>query len=386
MYKRIANLSKSNSFFLFGPRGTGKSTLIRSTIPKEIRYDIDLLDASNARRFLQNPSLLIEVIKALPKEIAWVFIDEVQKIPELLDLVHTVIESSAIKFALTGSSARKLKRGGANLLAGRAFVYYLYPLTSIEIGSDLDLKKILFWGTLPKILSFTDDEDKALFLEAYVHTYLKEEILEEQLVRKLEPFNKFLQVAAQSNGQIINYSNIAQDIGSNYNSVKTYFEILEDTLLGFCLPAYSTSIRKRQGIKPKFYFFDTGVKRALDNSLRTTLPMESADFGSLFESFIISEFIRLNSYLKRSFAFSFLRVDEKMEIDLIIDTPDRKKILVEIKSSEVIQERHLENLSHFAKDFPGASMYCLSQDQVTREFKGITVVHWREGLRRIFNI
>ena len=276
-----------------------------------------------------------------------------------------------------------MKRGGANLLAGRAFVYYLYPLSYLELEDQFNLQEGLFWGGLPKLLTLTTDDDKATFLETYVHTYLKEEILEEQLIRKLEPFNQFLQVIAQSNGDVINYSNIADDINSNYNSVKTYFEILEDTLIGFKLPAYNRSIRKRQSLKSKFYLFDTGVKRTLDNSIRSTLPVHGKDYGRLFESFIICEFFKLNSYLRRSFRFSFLRVDEKLEVDLIIETPDRETILVEIKSSTEINDRHLSNLKHFSRDFPGSKLFCLSLDPTARVVEGVNVVHWEEGIRSI---
>jgi predicted AAA+ superfamily ATPase len=228
------------------------------------------------------------------------------------------------------------------------------------------------------------NEDKAIFLETYVHSYLREEILEEQLIRKVEPFNAFLEVVAQTNGDIINYSSIADDIGANYNSTKTYFEILEDTLIGFKLPAYARSIRKRQGQKPKFYLFDTGVKRALDNTLRSTLPISGKDFGRLFESFIVNECFKLNSYLKRSFKFSFLRVDEALEIDLIIETPNRKAILVEIKASDNVNDRHIANILHFSKDFPDCEMYCLSRDPTARTVNGVQLMFWKDGLRKIF--
>jgi len=384
MFHRNLNISKSNSFILLGPRGTGKSTYIRELLPT--CFEVDLLDASTARLLLNNPSRLLEMVDELPERTEWVFIDEVQKIPELLDLVHLLIERKKLKFALSGSSARKLKRGGANLLAGRAFVHYLFPLTSIELGTSFSLEHALHWGTLPKLTSLTSDSDKIRFLDSYVHTYLKEEILEEQLIRKLEPFNRFLEVAAQCNGDVINYSRVANDIDSDPNTVRSYYEILEDTLIGLRLPAFHRSLRKRQGGKPKFYLFDLGVKRSLDNSLRSTLPIGGNDFGKLFESFIINEFFRLNSYYDCGYKFSYLRVDENQEIDLIIDTPNKETILVEIKSVSDIKERHLSSLLHFGDDFKDSKKFCLSTDPNPRQSEGVHILPWQEGIRRIFRI
>lgn len=382
MFKRTLNISKSNSFILFGPRGTGKSTYIRELLPS--CFEIDLLEPSVARQLLSKPSRLQEIVAELPRSIKWIFIDEIQKIPELLDLVHSLIEKTHLSFALSGSSARKLKRGGANLLAGRAFVYHLFPLTHIEMGEQFNLEDALHWGTLPKISSFSSISDRVKFLDAYVHTYLREEILEEQLIRKLDPFNHFLEVAVQYNGDVINYSKVAEDINSDPNTVRSYYEILEDTLIGFRLSSFHRSIRKRQGAKPKFYLFDLGVKRSLDNSLRSTLPMEGNDFGKLFESFIINEFIRLNSYYDRGYKFSYLRVDDNLEIDLIIETPDKEIILVEIKSVADVKERHLTNLKHFADDFKGSKKFCLSRDPTPRQSEEIHILPWRDGIARIF--
>jgi uncharacterized protein len=359
---------------------------IDNLIPNDKRYDIDLLDAGNARRFLSDPSRLRTIAGELPDSVEWIFIDEVQKIPEMLDVVHSLIEKTKLKFALTGSSARKLKRGGANLLAGRAFVYFLHPLTFAELADRFSLEHTLLWGSLPGLFKLPGENEKAKFLETYVHTYLKEEILEEQLVRKVEPFNHFLQVAAQASGEVINYSNIAESARSNYNSVKTFFDILEDTLIGFRLPQYHRSIRKRQGAKPKFYLFDNGVKRALDNSLRSTLPPWGNEYGRLFEGYIIGEFFRLNNYLERSYSLSFLRIDEKMEIDLVIETPNRETFLVEIKSANEINNRHLTNLRHFAADFPGSTLYCLSMDPTARYVDGIHILPWQEGISRIMKL
>ena len=306
MIYRLLNLLKTNSFFLFGARGTGKTRLVNDLIPAKDSIYIDLLDPAQYEQFLVDPSRLSRLIEARGKNIEWIVIDEVQKVLPLLDIAHASIEKYGLKFALTGSSARKLKRGGANLLAGRAFTYHLYPFTSEELGLGFDLERCLAWGTLPKPYTADTNEERELFLRSYVHTYLKEEIQVEQIVRRLDPFRKFLSVAAQMNGALLNFSNIARDIGSTTPTVQSYFQILEDTLLGFYLEPYHLSIRKRQKEAPKFYFFDTGVQRALAEVLTLPLVESSYGYGKTFEHFIILELHRRSSYLRNDFKFSFL--------------------------------------------------------------------------------
>ena len=259
MINRLARLSRSNSFFILGPRGVGKSTLIKNyyNLQKESILYIDLLDPSVEDQYRLNPNVLKQQASARSR-LKWVVIDEVQKLPRLLDVVHELIENTSIKFILSGSSARKLKRGGSNLLAGRAFMFYLYPFTSFELKEKFNLKKSLQWGMLPQVLKFKSNQDRKEYLKSYTLTYLREEIQMEQIVRKLTPFRKFLEVAAQMNGQIINFSKIGSDIGVDTTTVQNYYSILEDTLIGFHLQAYHTSIRKSQRLSPKFYLFDTG--------------------------------------------------------------------------------------------------------------------------------
>jgi predicted AAA+ superfamily ATPase len=255
----------SNSFFLFGARGVGKTSLIRESLESARVWTIDLLDNEQEDHYSRHPDQLYNQIAARCHEIDWVFIDEIQKVPSLLNVVHRALESSEFKspkFALTGSSARKLKRGSANLLAGRAFTYNLFPLTHVELGQSFDLDDALNWGTLPKIYSCASAQEKSEFLRAYGLTYLKEEIWNEHLIDDLEPFRTFLEVVAQTNGTIVNYAKLARDVGIDEKTVKRYFEILEETLIGFHLSAFSRSIRKRQSRSPKFYLFDTGVTRA----------------------------------------------------------------------------------------------------------------------------
>lgn len=383
MIYRLLNLLKTNSFFLFGARGTGKTRLVNDLIPAKDSIYIDLLDPAQYEQFLVDPSRLSRLIEARGKNIEWIVIDEVQKVLPLLDIAHASIEKYGLKFALTGSSARKLKRGGANLLAGRAFTYHLYPFTSEELGLGFDLERCLAWGTLPKPYTADTNEERELFLRSYVHTYLKEEIQVEQIVRRLDPFRKFLSVAAQMNGALLNFSNIARDIGSTTPTVQSYFQILEDTLLGFYLEPYHLSIRKRQKEAPKFYFFDTGVQRALAEVLTLPLVESSYGYGKTFEHFIILELHRRSSYLRNDFKFSFLVTKDDAEIDLIVERPGRKTILIEIKSTTTVREDHVSALRKFLPDFKNSEGICLSRDRTVQKFGDVTCLPWDVGILKI---
>ncbi len=384
MFKRIFSPPKNQSFFLFGPRGTGKSTLLREHFGKDGQaLYIDLLDPEQEDAFLRNPKELERRLDVLSPEVRWIILDEVQKAPRLLDSVHRAIETRPLCFALTGSSARKLKRGGANLLAGRAFVYNLYALTHFEIGASFDLEVALHFGTLPKVIGMQTHEEKSEFLRAYALTYVKEEIVAEQLVRKLQPFRNFLEVAAQCNGQILNFSRIAKEVGADVKTVQNYFEILEDTLVGFLLPPFHESIRKRQLQNPKFYFFDTGVKRALDRTLTQSFGPGSYAYGNAFEHFIILEIQRLNTYYRKDWRLSYLRTRDDAEIDLIIERPGLPRALIEIKSKDRVTEGDTAHLNRFAPDIQKAEAYCLSRDPVKKRIGATICLPWEEGLREL---
>jgi uncharacterized protein len=384
MFHRIVNLSKSNSFFLFGARGTGKSTLLREQFGPFSSLStiyIDLLRFSERSTFEADPDIL--EARILP-ETKLVVLDEIQRVPALLDTVHRLIESlSAVKFAMTGSSARKLKAGGANMLAGRAFAYELFPLTHLELGSQFNLLEALRWGTLPKLYQFSTDEDKKLFLEAYAQTYLKEEVWDEHLVKKLNPFRRFLEVAAQSNGTVINYSKISKDVQVDTKTVQSYFQILEDTLLSYMLEPYHSSPRKRLRQNPKFYLFDIGVTRALTQDFAMGINYGSLGFGYRFEHFIITEAYRLNSSLKRGLRFSYIRNKDDREIDLVIERPGQPLTLVEIKSTTSLDESHLSSLTYFQKHFPTANYYCLSLDPNPKVFGKIRALPWQLGFKEL---
>ncbi len=311
-------------------------------------------------------------------------IDEIQKAPKLLDVVHRKIEESSLIFILTSSSARKLKRGAANLLAGRAFVFHLYPLLANELSDRFDLNRALLFGTLPAVWNFTEDLDRRRFLKSYSNTYLKEEVWGEQLVRDIEPFRRFLQVAAQQHGQIINYSKISRDVGVDDSTVKSYFSILEDTLVGFYLPAYSGSERKQLKSAPKFYLFDNGVRRALSGLVNYELTPGSSEYGVAFEQLVICEIMRRISYLEFDLHFSYLATEGGSEIDLVITKGKRTLALVEIKSARRISiPDDLKHLRGFKDDFKKALHLCLYNGDIALEEDGIQVLPWLQGVERI---
>ena len=243
-----------------GPRGTGKSTLLKSWFPEALWFD--LLDQGELYRLLRSPGAFAQAVEAQPKD-RWIVIDEIQKAPALLDEVHRLIEKDGRRFALSGSSARKLRRGAANLLAGRAFVHHLYPLTHFELSKNASLNDYLEYGGLPKIALESTSSIKIERLRAYVGTYLAEEIKAEAISRSVERFSRFLRVAALANGQVTNLSNIARDAAMSRSTVTTHFSILEDTLIGAFLPAWQPRLKVKETGHPKFYFFDTGVFREL---------------------------------------------------------------------------------------------------------------------------
>ena len=384
MIQRMPSLSQNNSFFLFGARGTGKSTLIESRYLSQDTLWIDLLLYEEEEKFSQNPDELLLILDQ--KNYKKVVIDEIQKVPKVLDIVQKCMRKKPhIQFILTGSSARKLKRGSGNLLAGRAFPYYLFPFSLFELSINTRIHDILEFGSLPEVLNKKTKQDKIDFLKGYTQTYLKEEIISEQIIRKLNPFKNFLRIAGQQNGKIVNYSHIAKDIRADDKTVKNYFSILEDTLLGFLLPAYHRSFRKQQALSPKFYFFDTGVKRALDKQINIPLMSRTHDYGNAFEHRMILECFYLNEYLRTDFNFYHLRTKEGQEIDLIIERPGKPDVLVEIKSTNSVQERHIKTLSRFKKDWmDNCQVQVWSQEKTNKKIQGVECLFWREALKSLF--
>jgi uncharacterized protein len=320
------------SFFLFGPRGVGKSTWLHQQFAKATWFD--LLDPALEMLLAARPESLTERVGHLPAK-SWVCIDEVQKLPALLDQVHSLMERKRLRFALTGSSARKLRRGGANLLAGRANVLAMRPFSVQEIG-EIPIARHLEVGLLPMVVN--EPKHARAILGAYVHTYLKEEIRAEGLVRKVEPFVRFLRVAGMVNGQVLNLSNIARDAAVPRNSVETYFSILQDTLVGTLLPAYQPSARVREVGHPKFYWFDAGVARAAAGLLDD--PMDSLWTGSALETWILHEINVYNEISERHRHVAHYRTGAGVEVDFVIETKKKtlsgksEAVLIEAKSGK----------------------------------------------------
>ncbi len=384
MFPRLRKFIHKHSFFLFGPRGVGKSTLLAERFNHKQCVWFDLLDTKTEEQFFHNPNQLYSIVHALDKDVVYVIIDEIQKVPKLLDEVHRLIEEKNKIFILTGSSSRKLKRGGANLLAGRAFVYHLFSLSCFELGGQFNLDQALHWGTLPKIFSLQSNSEKEEFLRSYANTYLKEEIINEQLVRKLPSFRRFLEVAAQCNGKVINYANIADDVGVDDKTIKEYFTILEDTLVGFFLEPFHNSFRKRLVEKPKFYFFDTGIVRALSRSLSVPLLPKTSAYGSAFEHYILLEFMRLSSYFQPEYRFSFILTASGVEVDLVVERPGKPLLCVEIKSSDTIDVKDIRSFATLTKDIPNCEAIVLSQDRFMKRFDHVVCYPWQQALAEIF--
>jgi len=372
MYKRILDLRKllkKKSFFLFGPRGTGKTTLIQHTLSAVTV--IDLLEIRTYREYLKNPSIISEQ-KLKPV----VVIDEVQKLPEILDEVHRLIEARKLTFLLTGSSARKLKRGGANLLAGRAWWAELFPLTSKEIP-DFDLMTYLNRGGLPFIYPSHDYVEE---LRAYTALYLKEEIQNEALTRKVAQFSEFLDLMALSNGEEISYQSVAGDCGVSANSIKNYIQVLEDTLVAFPLKAF-TKTRKRKAVsRSKLYFFDVGVTNSLAN--RGEIMVESELFGKAFEHFILLEIRAFLSYTRKSDKMYYWRSTSQFEVDLVLDN----LWAVEIKSATSIRDKHLKGIRALKEEGIIQNFAVVSCDPYERKTQDdITIFPWKIFLEKLWN-
>ena len=384
MIPRLQNLNTSQSCFLFGARGTGKSTLLNKLFPIQNTLWIDLLNYKQESALSKNPDRLSFLIAR--GNFKRVIIDEIQKIPKLLDIVHKETEKrKKIQFIMTGSSARKLKRGQANLLAGRAIAYYLYPFSCFELENKFRLLPYLQLGGLPRLLDLPSHKEKALFLESYVQNYLKEEILQEQIIRQIQPFKNFLEVSAQINGQIINFSKCAREVGVDHKTIQNYFSVLEDTLTGFFLPAYHRSVRKQQQKSPKFFLFDTGVQRALAGHLTLPLKPNTYAFGRAFEHFIIMECHKLNHYFGKRYRFSYLKTKEGQEMDLIIQRPGQKDILVEIKSAKEVREEHIKTLKRLSHDWLSpAELQLWSLDFEEQRIQNIHCLYWKKALKRLF--
>ena len=379
-------LEKGRSTFLFGARGTGKTSLLDDSLrewPSLLR--IDLLRGEAFQRYASRPDLLGAELGSQLKQsvhpLTLVAIDEVQKLPSLLDEVHSLIEryKGRVAFVLTGSSARKLKRGGANLLAGRALTRHLHPLSSMEL--DLDLARALRYGTLPAIYLDTQAYEITT-LEAYVSTYLREEIQAEALVRQVDRFARFLELAAQLNGEPINFTKLGRQCSVTTKTAQEYFSILVDTLVCMRLDGWAHSLKRQLLQAPKFYFFDCGVVGALTGELRSEVKPSSFRFGRLFETLLIHEMQRRSDYLDLGLRFNYWRDKDGHEVDVIVSRTSAQPLMaIEIKSSSQPSAEDLTSMALFTAEYPGVPLYCLCTTPRAFMLGTITVLPWLEGLQ-----
>jgi len=365
--------SQNNAFFLWGARKAGKTTYLKNCF-KDALY-IDLLKTNVAQKYELKPDLLREEIVAMKP--ALVIVDEIQKIPQLLDEIHWCIENTFSKFILCGSSARKLIRMKANLLGGRAWRYEMFPLTTAEIGVDFDLLRAMNHGLIPQHY-YSNFPDR--FLESYVLDYLSHEIKAEAIVRNVPAFHRFLEVAAISNSEIINFSSIARDCGVSSVTVKDYFQILQDTLLGFMLHPFTKKVKRTPLESSKFYFFDMGITRALRRML--VIQEGSVEFGHFFEHFILMEIRAFLSYHHCYKNIYFWRTNCGKEVDLVIGEAEWA---IEIKTSRQKSMKDFKGLLSFGEEFPGAKLIAITFDDTKRIIDNkIEVFPWREFLGQLW--
>jgi predicted AAA+ superfamily ATPase len=378
-FQRLLKLDASaqTSCFLWGPRQTGKSTLLKDLFPEAKYYDLLLSEVYS--RLLSSPSLIRQECEALgltgETQTLPIIIDEVQKLPLLLDEVHWLIENRALRFILCGSSPRKLKQSGGHLLGGRAVRYQLFPFVFPEI-QDFSLLRALNHGLIPRHYLA---QEPAPLLEAYVGDYLKEEIIAEAATRKIPAFSRFLEVAALSNGEIVNFQNIASECGVTAPTVKSYFQILDDTLLGAWIPAFRKQMKRRVILSPKFYFFDVGVVAHLTR--RGVVRENSELFGKAFEHLLVLEVLAHSKYSGLNYPVQYWRTASQFEVDLILG---QGETAVEIKATPLAQDYHLKGLRAFREEHK-AKCLLVSQDPHPRKTAdGILILPWRDFLSRLW--
>ncbi len=347
MYSRLLKPPKAKSFFLFGPRGTGKSAWVRAAFPKAIY--LDLLEAEVFNALSADPQRLEDRIP--PGFGDWVVLDEVQRIPELLNEVHRLIERRKLKFAMTGSSARKLRRQGVNLLAGRALTLSMHPLTVPELGRDFDLGHSLRLGNLPG--SYVE-EDPGRYLQAYVKTYLKEEILQEGLARNLGAFSRFLEAASFSQAATLNISSVAREAHVSRKAVEDYFTILEDLLVADRIPVFAKKAKRELAVHSKFMFFDTGIFRALRP--RGPLDSEEGLGGQSLETLVYQELKARNAYGELGYGIHYWRSRAGSEVDFVL-YGERGLRAIEVKRASRVRSEDLSSLKEFLSDYPVAKAY-----------------------------
>lgn len=376
MYKRIQSLDKigNESCFLWGARQTGKSTLLRQLFPKARNYN--LLLSAEFERFNRNPGILREELTLIAPDEFPVIVDEVQRVPQLLNEIHDLIVTHRIPFILCGSSARKLKRGGANLLGGRALRYELFPLVSKEIP-DFDLLRALSHGLIPR--HYLAEHPQPM-VQAYIGDYLLGEIAAEALTRNIPAFGRFLEAAAFSNGELVNYQNIAADCGVSAPTVKEYFQILEDTLIGRFLPSFRKRPKRRVIQSPKFFFFDVGLANFLLK--RGPIAYRSESFGKAFEHFIFQELVAHSHYSGIGYPLHTWRTASQLEVDFILADG---RIALEVKGTGQVGPAHLKGLKAFCEEYHPQHAFLVSLDPHPRKIDSITILPWKIFLEKLWD-
>jgi predicted AAA+ superfamily ATPase len=371
--ERVLNLAfllQKKSHFLFGPRQTGKTSLIRHSLKGVRAYD--LLDNSVYLSLSQAPGRIAQEISPQDKIVV---IDEIQRLPVLLNEVHRLIEERGIRFLLTGSSARKLRRGGVNLLGGRARTKYIHPLTSQELGNQFNLFKAIDRGLLPSI--YLSDDPHA-DLEAYTGSYLQQEIVAEGVTRNVPAFSRFLRVAALCNGTVVNFTNVSNDAQVPRTTVYEYFEILKDTLLLYELPAWRKSKKRKPLTSSKYYFFDVGVVAALQGrQFRPGTP----EFGEAFETYLIHELVSYSDYISGE-PLSYWRSTSGFEVDFILGD----HTAVEVKAKENVSAHDLKSLRAFAEEKKLKRYLCVSLEPRRRNLENVTILPLREFLEALWGL
>jgi len=365
--------SAGESFFLWGARQTGKSTLLKKLYPGSLWFD--LLHNDVFERFQRNPSQLREIIMA-SQPIEPVVIDEIQKIPALLDEIHWLIENTKTRFILSGSSPRKIIRSQANLLGGRALRYELFPLISAEIP-DFDLLRALNNGLLPR--HYLSDNPKKM-ISAYIGNYLQDEILAEARIRNVSSFSRFLEVAAFSNGEMVNYTNIASECGVSAPTIKEYFQILSDTLTGRFLPSFQKRPKRRVILAPKFYFFDVGIVNYLLK--RGRIEQGSEMFGNAFEHFIYQEIVAHSHYSGIQYPLYYWRTASQIETDFVLGDHE---VAIEVKSTTNANPRHAKGLQQFAEDYTLKKQILVTNDLYPRQMGNVLVLPWKIFLEKLWS-
>lgn len=374
MYRRIFDIENrlDEGMFLFGARQVGKSTLLKERFPNAVY--IDLLDPELRKRYSQHPGLLKETLVHKPSG-TLVILDEIQKVPQLLDVVHALMADRGLCFILSGSSARKLRKRGTNNLGGRVIPETLFPLVSVEIP-EFDLERALQNGTIPRHYAVQNARNR---IKAYVDLYLKEEIIEEATIRNINNFERFMEVAAICNGEIINYENIATDCGVSANTIKSYFQILYDSLIGIELPAYRKVVKRKLFQASKFYYFDIGI---VNNLLgRHRLQPGTPEYGHAFEHFIVQEIIAHNGYFNSDEKVSYWRTYDGDEVDIVLGDA---RVAIEIKSAEEVQSKHIKGLKRFSKEYPTGRLILVSRDKITRVSEGVELFHISDFLEELW--